>query len=67
MEDSYSITLDDMIKELAWEISKRKDIYPKRVDAGKISQAEADRKIAVLRAVFRMIEREKASRIRNAW
>jgi len=61
------VTLDDMIRELAWEISKRKDIYPKRVESGKISQAEADRKIAVMRAVFRMVEREKADRIRNAW
>lgn len=45
------ITLDAQVKEIEREIALRRRVYPRWTEAGKLSQAAADRQIAVMEAV----------------
>lgn len=45
------ISLDAQIKEVLREIAQRERVYPRWVAAGKMTQAAADRQIAIMRAV----------------
>lgn len=46
------ITIEEQIKEVNREIGMRHSVYARRVEAGKMTQAEADRKIGVMEAVL---------------
>lgn len=45
------ITLDAQVKEIEREIALRRRVYPRWIEAGKLSQTAADRQIAVMEAV----------------
>ena len=45
-------TLTDKIKELQNELYMRKRVYPKLVENGKLSQAEADKKRRIIAAIL---------------
>lgn len=44
------ITRKDMIREIDRELGQRCGVYPRLIDAGKLTQAKADRQVAVLQA-----------------
>jgi len=53
-----TFTHDQKIEALRREIRLRKWVYPKRVRAGKISQAEAAYEIGVMQAILDDYERQ---------
>jgi hypothetical protein len=46
------ISIDQQISCIRRELAIREVVYPKRIAAGKMKQAEADREIAAMRAVL---------------
>jgi len=56
MTDLFAITVDDMVGELEREIVLRKRVYPKWVDAKKLSRSEADRRIELLEATVNYLK-----------
>ncbi len=52
MTELFEIGLHDMIGEVERELRMRQQVYPRRVAERKMRQAEADRQIAVMRAVL---------------
>lgn len=52
MTELFEIGLQDMISEVEREIAMRQRVYPRRVSERKMRQSEADRQIAVMRAVL---------------
>lgn len=53
------ITPDDQVKAVEREIGFRKYVYPRRVAAGKMTQAKADHEIAVMEAVLVTVTAER--------
>lgn len=51
------ITLDAQVKEIEREIALRRRVYPRWTEAGKLSQAAAERQIAVMEAVAATLRR----------
>lgn len=41
----------EKMREAQREIGQRQWVYPKRIDAGKLKQADADRQIAIMREI----------------
>ena len=58
-----AITLADQIGCIEREIGYRVRVYPRWVDRGKISQGEADRQLALMRAVNKTLCRLKAKEL----
>lgn len=52
------ITLDDKIKELKRELGQRARVYPRLIEAGKMTQAVMDRQIAIMEAIKADYERQ---------
>jgi hypothetical protein len=50
-------TISEMIQEIQREISMREHVYPSRVEAGKMTQASADKKIAIMMEIVEVLER----------
>lgn len=59
MTDLFPITLDDEIEELSREGKMRRRVYPRFVLNGKMTQAKADRQIAVLESAVESLHRLK--------
>lgn len=57
-----SFTTETKIRALKRELAMRRRVYPGRVEAGKMSQAEADRQIAVFEEILHDYQQEKAER-----
>lgn len=55
-----AIIIHDKIKALRRELTMRYRVYPRRVEAGKMTQAEADHEIAVAEAILHDYESIKA-------
>ena len=56
------VSVADQIAELRREVAMRRNVYPKRVVAGAMTQGDADRKMAVLEAAIatlRFIEQHR--------
>lgn len=49
-------TLAEQIAEVGRELGLRRGVYPKWIEAGKLSQALADRQIACLDAAYRTLK-----------
>lgn len=49
------ITAADMVEELNREIGMRQRVYPVLVDKKRMTQGEADRRVAILRAAMNWI------------
>lgn len=45
------ITLDQQLAEARREISMRKRVYPRRVESGRMTQADADSRISTMAAI----------------
>lgn len=45
------VCLADMLAEVTRELAQRERVYPRLVEAGKLSQADADRQMLCMRAV----------------
>jgi hypothetical protein len=45
-------SLDEQIKEVGREIGMRKNVYPKWVASGRLSQAQADKQLAAMEAAY---------------
>lgn len=54
------ITLKDMTKEIGRELGMRRSLYPKWVAAKRMSQDEADTRIAVMDAVYQTLKNFEA-------
>ena len=50
------VRMSDQIACVEREITMRERVYPRWVDAGKMTQAEADRELLAMRAVLATIE-----------
>lgn len=57
-----TVTLDDKLKALRREIGMRYRVYPNRVREGRMTQAEADREIAIAETILQDYVDEKARR-----
>ena len=57
-----SYTTATKIRALKRELAMRRRVYPRRVKAGKMSQAEANRQIAVFEEILQDYEQEKTER-----
>lgn len=51
-----SIPLQEQLAEVGREIAMRHSVYPRRVRDGKMTQAQADRQIAIMKSVYATIE-----------
>lgn len=49
--DLFPITLPEMIAEADREVKFRERVYPRMINAGKLSNANADRQISKMRAI----------------
>lgn len=47
-----TVSLDDMIAAAGRELGLRRSVYPKRVRAGQMTQAQADRETAAMAAIL---------------
>jgi len=52
MADLLPITVTDQIAELERELRMRKQVYPRSIASGILSQGKADRQIAVLESAI---------------
>lgn len=50
------ITTEDKIREIRRELSQRAHVYPRLVGNGSLTQSDADRQTAILRAILRDYE-----------
>lgn len=50
-------TISEMIDEVRREIAMREHVYPGRVAAGKMTQAQADKKTAIMVEIADVLER----------
>ncbi|MCA0268762.1 MAG: hypothetical protein LCH53_06035 [Bacteroidetes bacterium] len=57
-----TISIDDKIKALRRELAMRYRVYPNRVQARKMTQAEADREVAIAEAILQDYVDERARR-----
>ena len=51
MADLFPITIDDELAEVEREIALRKRVYPRWIDARRITREKADRHIALMQSV----------------
>lgn len=51
MADLFPISWRDMIAELDREIDTRRRVYPRWISDGRISQEDADRRVAILKRI----------------
>lgn len=51
-----TISLDDQITAVGREVGMRRGVYPKWVEQGRKTQAEADAEIAAMEAVYRTLQ-----------
>ena len=54
------MTLDEQIRCVGREIGLRKNVYPKFIASKRMTQADADREIAAMEAVYETLKRLKA-------
>lgn len=54
------ITLKDQIKEIGRELGMRRALYPKWVAGKRMSQDEADTRIAVMDSVYQNLKNQEA-------
>lgn len=52
MAELFEITIQDMIGEVERELRLRQTVYPRRISERKMRQSEADRHMALMRAVL---------------
>lgn len=57
------IGLDDQINEIIREIELRERTYPKWIEAGRLRQEHADRRLAVMKAALQTLRDLKEARI----
>lgn len=57
-----TITLNEQIAEVRRELNMRRHVYPRFVERGRLTQAQADERIALLEAVRETLEQLKAER-----
>lgn len=53
------MTIDDMIKCAEREVGMRERVYPRWVEAKKMSQAKADSEIATMKAIVEFLKKHK--------
>ena len=61
MSDMFPITLDDELVELTRELLLRRKVYPRWVANGQVTQARADRQIAVMESALNRLMALKAA------
>jgi hypothetical protein len=54
------IALVEQILEVGWEIEKRREVYQRRVDDGRMTALEAGRKISIMKAALESLVAYKA-------
>jgi len=58
--NAAKLPLARLIDAARREVSKRRSVYPKQVAAGRMSQAEADRHLAEMLAIYEYLAEQKA-------
>lgn len=59
MTDNRKINIDDMIKCAEREVGMRERVYPRWVEAKKMSQTKADSEIATMKAIVEFLKQHK--------
>lgn len=54
------ITLEEQVEAVRREIKLRKRVYPRRIEAGQMTQQFADEQVAVMEAVLATVEKAAA-------
>lgn len=55
-----TVTLPEMVKEAERELALRRNVYPKWIKSGRLSQEKADQQITVMAAIVEYLKlREK--------
>ena len=49
---SELVSLQEQVREVGREVGMRKNVYPKWVAAGRLTQAQADKQIAAMEAAY---------------
>jgi hypothetical protein len=55
------MTTADLIKSAKREFAMRKNVYPRKVDQGRMKQAQADHEIACMNEIVNTLERLEAT------
>jgi hypothetical protein len=58
MADFFPPTRAEIIAELARELAKRREVFPRWIADGKLKQDEADRRVARMQAGYDFIVKE---------
>jgi hypothetical protein len=61
MTDAELIPMAEQIKCVVREVGKRVEFYPRWIDAGRMTKQQADREIALMRAVLATLRRVDAA------
>jgi hypothetical protein len=56
VSELFPFTIAEMIREVEREISLRRRVYPRWVAQGRLTQAAADKQIAIMEAVVRWLQ-----------
>ena len=65
-EDLSDVTLETQISAVKRELALRANVYPKRIAAGKLTQAAADKETRAMRAVLKTLFQLQAARALEA-
>jgi hypothetical protein len=56
-----TVSTDDMLAAARRELNMRKRVYPRWVEAGRITQVKADHEIACMESIVQVLENRKAA------
>ena len=56
MSDLFEISLLEMIKDAEREVAMRRNVYPRRVQNKVMTQAKADRQIAIMEKIVETLK-----------
>jgi len=62
MDNPTTVTIDDQISCAERELKYREHVYPRRIEAKKMTQALADREMIRMRSVLETLKQVKAER-----
>ena len=55
-DDLFPITKADVVAELHREIKMRRQVYPRQVEHGRLTEARAERQIALIERAIEIVE-----------
>jgi hypothetical protein len=56
MSEAPKVPIDDQVAAAEREVRQREHVYPRRVEAGRMTQAQADRELRNMRAIVETLK-----------